>query len=123
MTHERYRAKTQMMSIDLAGIVEQTHVARETRDGWICVSLRDHGTGSTSPLYFVCPLPEGAGFKIALNDPNPTLASFPVGCTTGSAGTVEPIIGSYGGGGCIWPSDGEYVGDIYDCIMTAPQAS
>lgn len=41
-------------------------MARETRDGWVCVSLRDHSSGTTVPLYFVCPLPEGAGFKIGL---------------------------------------------------------
>uniref|UniRef100_A0A1I7ZPX5 C-type lectin domain-containing protein n=1 Tax=Steinernema glaseri TaxID=37863 RepID=A0A1I7ZPX5_9BILA len=50
---------------------ENTHVARETRDGWVCVSLKDQGTGGSSDLYFICPLPEGAGFKIALNDPDP----------------------------------------------------
>ena len=99
---------------------ENTHVARETRDGWVCVSLKDQGTGGTSPLYFICPLPEGAGFKIALNDPAPELGSFPVGCTTGSPATVEPVTGLHGGASCIWPSTGEYVGDIYDCIHTAP---
>uniref|UniRef100_A0A914YYM5 BPTI/Kunitz inhibitor domain-containing protein n=1 Tax=Panagrolaimus superbus TaxID=310955 RepID=A0A914YYM5_9BILA len=99
---------------------ENTHVARETRDGWVCVSLKDQGTGGTSPLYFICPLPEGAGFKIALNDPAPQFGSFPVGCTTGSSATVEPVAGLHGGASCIWPSTGEFVGDLYDCIHTAP---
>ncbi|KAK6742663.1 hypothetical protein RB195_010116 [Necator americanus] len=102
---------------------EETHVARETRDGWVCVSLKDSSTGATVPLYFVCPLPEGAGFKIALNDPNPVLGSLPVGCTVGSSATVEPVVGLHGGGSCIWPSEGEYVGDIYDCIHTSPHVN
>ncbi|ETN80033.1 hypothetical protein NECAME_02512 [Necator americanus] len=102
---------------------KETHVARETRDGWVCVSLKDSSTGATVPLYFVCPLPEGAGFKIALNDPNPVLGSLPVGCTVGSSATVEPVVGLHGGGSCIWPSEGEYVGDIYDCIHTSPHVN
>ncbi|VDK47292.1 unnamed protein product, partial [Cylicostephanus goldi] len=102
---------------------EETHVARETRDGWVCVSLTDHSTGATVPLYFVCPLPEGAGFKIALNDPNPESGSLPVGCTVGSSATIEPVIGLHGGGACIWPSDGEYIGDIYDCLHTSPHVN
>ncbi|KHJ87490.1 EB module [Oesophagostomum dentatum] len=107
---------------------EETHIARETRDGWVCVSLKDHSTGTTVPLYFVCPLPEGAGFKIvgtasALNDPNPAAGSLPVGCTVGSTATVEPVVGLHGGGACIWPSDGEYIGDIYDCIQTSPHVN
>uniref|UniRef100_A0A914CEW4 BPTI/Kunitz inhibitor domain-containing protein n=1 Tax=Acrobeloides nanus TaxID=290746 RepID=A0A914CEW4_9BILA len=97
-----------------------THVARETRDGWVCVSLKDQGTGGTSPLYFICPLPEGAGFKIALNDPSPQFGTFPVACTTGSAATVEPVSGLHGGAACIWPSTNEFIGDIYDCIHTSP---
>ncbi|VDP08184.1 unnamed protein product [Heligmosomoides polygyrus] len=100
---------------------EETHVARETRDGWVCVSLRDHSSGTTVPLYFVCPLPEGAGFKIALNDPNPIAGSLPVGCTVGSSSSTEPVLGLHGGGGCIWPSTGDYIGDIYDCIHTSPR--
>lgn len=46
------------------GCSEETHVARETRDGWVCISLKDMGSGDNAPLYFVCPMPEGAGFKI-----------------------------------------------------------
>ncbi|KAK0420837.1 hypothetical protein QR680_014916 [Steinernema hermaphroditum] len=102
---------------------ENTHVARETRDGWVCVSLKDHGTGGSSSLYFICPLPEGAGFKIALNDPDPQFGSFPVGCTVGSSAQVEPVAGLHGGAACIWPSTGEFVGDIYDCVHTSPQVS
>lgn len=68
-------------------------MARETRDGWVCVSLRDQGTGGSSPLYFICPLPEGAGFKIALNDPDPQNGGFPVGCTVGSTVSIEPVTG------------------------------
>ena len=120
--------------------LEETHVARETRDGWVCISLKDQGTGGTAPLYFVCPLPEGAGFKIALNDP--AIGAFPVGCTVGSSATVEPVAGLNGGGkfyysslkkktayimqtsgACMWPSDGEYIGDIYDCLHTSPHVS
>lgn len=109
-------------------------MARETRDGWVCVSLRDIGGGGSAPLYFACPLPEGAGFKIgrslstenivssilALNDPNPLFGSFPVGCTVGSAASIEPVAGLHGGGACMWPSDGEFLGDVYDCIHTSP---
>uniref|UniRef100_A0A914UJW3 BPTI/Kunitz inhibitor domain-containing protein n=1 Tax=Plectus sambesii TaxID=2011161 RepID=A0A914UJW3_9BILA len=47
-----------------------THVPQETRDGWVCISLLDQGTGGPAPFFFICPLPEGAGFKVHLNDPN-----------------------------------------------------
>ncbi|VDL78166.1 unnamed protein product [Nippostrongylus brasiliensis] len=107
-------------SIGTCRCPEETHVARETRDGWVCVSLKDHSSGATAPLYFVCPLPEGAGFKIALNDPNPASGSLPVGCTVGSSATVEPVVGLHGGGACVWPTSGEFIGDIYDCIHTSP---
>ena len=26
-------------------------------------------------------------------------------------------------GACMWPSDGEYIGDIYDCLHTSPHVS
>ncbi|PIC39169.1 hypothetical protein B9Z55_010940 [Caenorhabditis nigoni] len=107
-------------SIGTCRCPEETHVARETRDGWVCISLRDHSSGGTAPLYFVCPLPEGAGFKISLNDPSPAMGAFPVGCTVGSSATIEPVQGLHGGGACMWPSDGEYIGDVYDCIHTSP---
>ncbi|CAD6185822.1 unnamed protein product [Caenorhabditis auriculariae] len=107
-------------SIGTCRCPEETHVARETRDGWVCVSLKDIGSGGSAPLYFVCPLPEGAGFKIALNDPTPLMGGFPVGCTVGSSATIEPVQGLHGGGACMWPSDGEYIGDIYDCVHTSP---
>ncbi|KAK5981020.1 hypothetical protein GCK32_017724 [Trichostrongylus colubriformis] len=107
-------------SIGTCRCPEETHVARETRDGWVCISLRDRSSGATAPLYFVCPLPEGAGFKIALNDPDPTAGSLPVGCTVGSAASIEPVVGLHGGGACIWPSTGEFIGDVYDCIHTSP---
>uniref|UniRef100_A0A1I7YLF0 CUB domain-containing protein n=1 Tax=Steinernema glaseri TaxID=37863 RepID=A0A1I7YLF0_9BILA len=76
----------------------------------------------SSDLYFICPLPEGAGFKISLNDPDPQFGSFPVGCTVGSSVQVEPVAGLHGGAACLWPSTGEFVGDIYDCIQTSPQS-
>uniref|UniRef100_A0A8R1EIM6 BPTI/Kunitz inhibitor domain-containing protein n=2 Tax=Caenorhabditis japonica TaxID=281687 RepID=A0A8R1EIM6_CAEJA len=107
-------------SIGTCRCPEETHVARETRDGWVCISLKDHASGGTAPLYFVCPLPEGAGFKISLNDPSPTMGAFPVGCTVGSSATIEPVQGLHGGGACMWPSDGEFIGDVYDCLHTSP---
>uniref|UniRef100_A0A0N4ZV39 BPTI/Kunitz inhibitor domain-containing protein n=1 Tax=Parastrongyloides trichosuri TaxID=131310 RepID=A0A0N4ZV39_PARTI len=102
---------------------EKTHLARETRDGWVCVSLIDNAAKNGEPnedLHFICPLPEGAGFKIALSDPNKNFDGLPVACTTGSTATIEPIPSLHGGAGCIWPSSGEYIGDIYDCIHTSP---
>ncbi|CAJ0580849.1 unnamed protein product, partial [Mesorhabditis spiculigera] len=120
-------------SIGTCKCPEATHIARETRDGWVCVSMRDQGTGGSAPLYFVCPLPEGAGFKIALddkvhfkktiNDPAPDFNGFPVACTVGSSQPIEPVQGLTGGGGCIWPSTGEFIGDLYDCIHTSPLAT
>lgn len=110
-------------SIGTCRCPEETHVARETRDGWVCISLRDLSSGGTAPLYFVCALPEGAGFKISLNDPSPSMGAFPVGCTVGSSATIEPVQGLHGGGACMWPSDGEYIGDVYDCIHTSPHVS
>lgn len=102
---------------------------QETRDGWVCISLLDQGTGGQSPPFFICPLPEGAGFKIHLNDPNHPLGAGgatqmpqPVACTVGSSATAEPLAGAYGGAGCIWPSTSEYIGDIYDCVHTTPDA-
>uniref|UniRef100_A0A0N5CCW1 Kunitz/Bovine pancreatic trypsin inhibitor domain protein n=1 Tax=Strongyloides papillosus TaxID=174720 RepID=A0A0N5CCW1_STREA len=102
---------------------EKTHLARETRDGWVCISLIDNASKNGDPnenLHFICPLPEGAGFKVALFDPNVKFDGLPVGCTVGSTSTVEPIPQLQGGAGCIWPSTGEYIGDIYDCIHTSP---
>uniref|UniRef100_A0A158R459 BPTI/Kunitz inhibitor domain-containing protein n=1 Tax=Syphacia muris TaxID=451379 RepID=A0A158R459_9BILA len=103
---------------NISKIFTESQVARETRDGWICLSMRDYSSGSTSPLYFVCPLPEGAGFKMALNDPK--IGPYPISCTVGSSSTSENSIGKYGSSSCIWPSTGEYIGDIYDCIATSP---
>ncbi|EPB69114.1 Kunitz/Bovine pancreatic trypsin inhibitor domain protein [Ancylostoma ceylanicum] len=59
----------------------------------------------------------------ALNDPNPAAGSLPVGCTVGSSATVEPVVGLHGGAACIWPSEGEFIGDIYDCIHTSPHVN
>ncbi|KAK6052764.1 Kunitz/Bovine pancreatic trypsin inhibitor domain protein [Cooperia oncophora] len=59
----------------------------------------------------------------ALNDPNPASGSLPVGCTVGSSASVEPVVGLHGGGACIWPSSGEFIGDVYDCIHTSPHRS
>uniref|UniRef100_A0A914QNB9 BPTI/Kunitz inhibitor domain-containing protein n=1 Tax=Panagrolaimus davidi TaxID=227884 RepID=A0A914QNB9_9BILA len=33
---------------------------------------------------------------------------------------THPVAGLHGGASCIWPSTGEFVGDLYDCIHTAP---
>uniref|UniRef100_A0A914VRY3 Uncharacterized protein n=1 Tax=Plectus sambesii TaxID=2011161 RepID=A0A914VRY3_9BILA len=80
-----------------------------------------------APFFFICPLPEGAGFKVHLNDPNhpagvgPPQVALPVACTVGST-VREEATGAYGAAGCIWPSTGEYIGDIYDCVHTSPDS-
>lgn len=92
-------------------------VERPTRDGHVCLDVLD---ANHNTLAITCPLPEGAGYTSALSDPRHPRQSDgpgPVLCNTESSLTHQSAedVGD-GNAACIFPSDGQYIADLYDCV-------
>ncbi|PAV55962.1 hypothetical protein WR25_14492 isoform B [Diploscapter pachys] len=92
-------------------------VERPTRDGHVCLDVLD---ANHNTLAITCPLPEGAGYTSALSDPKHPRQSDgpgPVLCNTESSLTHQSAedVGD-GNAACIFPSDGQYIADLYDCV-------
>jgi hypothetical protein len=100
-------------------------VARQTRDGWVCV----HSDGYA----LACPLPFENGHLTMLIDAEHPLvhASFAVLCRTTSTMLDQShgnsiikcvnvyVVDADGSTGCVFPNGGKsdvYIADLYDCI-------
>ncbi|EYB98142.1 hypothetical protein Y032_0134g1880 [Ancylostoma ceylanicum] len=95
----------------------ENKVERATRDGHVCLDMLD---ANQNVLAITCPLPEGAGYTSALSDskhPRQSNNPGPVLCNTESLVTHQSgEEAGDGSAGCLFPSDGAYVADLYDCV-------
>ncbi|KAK6742664.1 hypothetical protein RB195_010116 [Necator americanus] len=95
----------------------ENKVERATRDGHVCLDMLD---ANQNVLAITCPLPEGAGYTSALSDskhPRQANNPGPVLCNTESLLTHQSgEEAGDGSAGCLFPSDGAYVADLYDCV-------